>query len=501
VLARDPYGIKPLYYRVDDDGTLAFASDLRALCVGQASSPEVDRHALAAYLAFNSVPSPLSIYAGIRKLPAGHVLTCDERGLQISRYARPRPADREDLRREPLATLAPELLDRLRDSVRAHLVADVPVGVLLSGGVDSGALTALAAEASAARVRTFSVGFEDSSFDELAGARLVARRYDTDHREVVLRADAVAWLEAVAGAFDEPFADSSAVATYLVCGLASEHVKVVLSGEGADELFGGYYTYVADSLAPRIGRLAGAAAPVVRRLPSSSARASFDYRLKRFVQAAALPALERHHGWKEIFSEDARASLLLDAADLDDPVDLLRRRFAETEGAEALARLQDVDVGVYLADDLLVKTDRTSMAHSVEARVPFLDREVAALAYALPRSARVRGLDKKRLLRRAVAPLLPREVVHGRKRGFSIPAAGWLRGDLVPFAREVLSPAAVRRQGFFDPAAVNRLLERHIAGREDVSRQLWGLLSFALWYEQRDAARSGATGLPSSLVR
>ena len=219
------------------------------------------------------------------------------------------------------------------------------------------------------------------------------------------------------------------------------------------------------------------------------------------MQAAALPALERHHGWKEIFSEDARASLLLDAADLDDPVDLLRRRFAETEGAEALARLQDVDVGVYLADDLLVKTDRTSMAHSVEARVPFLDREVAALAYALPRSARVRGLDKKRLLRRAVAPLLPREVVHGRKRGFSIPAAGWLRGDLVPFAREVLSPAAVRRQGFFDPAAVSRLLERHVAGSEDVSRQLWGLLSFALWYEQRDAARSGATGLPSSLVR
>jgi asparagine synthase (glutamine-hydrolysing) len=260
-------------------------------------------------------------------------------------------------------------------------------------------------------------------------------------------------------------------------------VKVALSGEGGDELFGGYYTYVADLLAPRVGPLASAVRPLVERLPSSSAKASFDYKAKRFVRAAHLPPLERHHGWKEIFSTEARAQLLERPGTLD-PLTVLRARYAETEGAEQLARLQDVDLGVYLADDLLVKTDRASMAHSLEVRVPFLDTLVADFALALPSRLNVRGLAKKRLLRRAVEPLLPREVVHGRKRGFSIPAAAWLRGELEPFARDVLSPEQVRRQGFFRPEAVTRILDDHVAGREDLSRQLWGLLAFGLWHDR-----------------
>ena len=193
--------------------------------------------------------------------------------------------------------------------MRAHLVADVPVGVLLSGGVDSGALAALAAEESSEPVRTFSIGFEEASFDELAGARAVAERYGTLHRELVLRPDAALLLPALADAFDEPFADSSALPTYLVSQLAAEDVKVALSGEGGDELFGGYYTYVADLLAERVGPLASLARPLVERLPSSTRRASFDYKAKRFARAAHLPPLERHHGWKEIFSADARAEL------------------------------------------------------------------------------------------------------------------------------------------------------------------------------------------------
>jgi asparagine synthase (glutamine-hydrolysing) len=484
VLARDRYGIKPLYYR-DEDGELAFASELRALPRG-----DVDLDALEAFLAFNSVPAPYSIFAGTRKLPAGHLLVWEDGKTRIQRYARPAPVPASEVRGEGPAELAEELRARLRDSVRAHLIADVPVGVLLSGGVDSSLLAALAAQESGEPVHTFSIGFEERSFDELDDARSVAAMYGTRHEELVLRPDAALLLPRLAEAFDEPFADSSALPTYLVSELAARHVKVALSGEGGDELFGGYYTYAADLLALRVGRFAPGVRPLVERLPSSSRKASFDYKAKRFVRGANLPPLERHHAWKEIFSADLRAELAGRvgsdplSGSRSDPVDLLRERFAETESAELLARLQDVDLGTYLVDDLLVKTDRASMAHSLEARVPYLDPLVTGLALALPTRLKVRGLRKKVLLRKAAAPLLPRRIVYGRKRGFSIPAAAWLRGELEPFARDVLAPETLRRQGFFRPEPVTRLLDRHTAGEEDLSRQLWGLLAFTLWHER-----------------
>jgi asparagine synthase (glutamine-hydrolysing) len=493
VLARDPFGIKPLYYR-ENANELAFASELRALPRG-----EIDLDALEAFLAFNSVPGPYSIFREVRKLRPGHLLVWEEGEARVSRFARLAPLPAAELRREDDDELAEELRARLRDSVRAHLIADVSVGVLLSGGVDSSALAALAAQESSDPVHTFSIGFEERSFDELDDARSVAQQYGTRHEELVLRPDAALLLPALADAFDEPFADSSALPTYLVSELAARHVKVALSGEGGDELFGGYYTYAADLLALRVGRLAPLARPLVERLPSSGRRASFDYKAKRFVGAAGLPPLERHHAWKEIFSPEVRAELLgsdpLSGSRLD-PVDLLRARFAETEGAELLARLQDLDLGTYLVDDLLVKTDRASMAHSLEARVPYLDPLVAGLAQALPTRLKVSGLRKKRLLRKAAAPLLPRRIVYGRKRGFSIPAAAWLRGELEPFARDVLSPETMRRQAFFQPAIVASLLDRHVAGKEDLSRQLWGVLAFTLWYERHVERTPGALAEP-----
>jgi len=474
VLARDRFGIKPLYYR-DVDGELSFASELDALPKG-----DLDLDALEAFLATNTVPTPLSIFREIRKLPPGHVLTWEDGRVALERFARPGPLP---VRVDDEAELLEECRARLRDSVRAHLVSDVPVGVLLSGGVDSGALAALASEESSEPVRTFSIGFEEQSFDELAGARAVSERYGTRHRELVLRPDAALLLPALADAFDEPFADSSALPTYLVSRLAAEDVKVALSGEGGDELFGGYYTYAADLLAERFGRVATLAGPAIERLPSSSRRASFDYRAKRFVRAAHLPPLERHEGWKTIFSADARAELTGRRHGWD-PLSLERARFAETDGYELLTRLQDVDLGGYLVDDLLVKTDRASMAWSLETRVPFLDPAVANFAFSLPVRHKVRGLSKKRLLRKAMEPMLPDAVVNGRKRGFSIPAAAWLRGELEPFARETLAPETVRRQGYLRPEAVTSVLDRHVSGAEDLSRQIWGLLAFTLWYER-----------------
>jgi len=485
VLARDRFGIKPLYYR-EAGGELSFASELDALPKG-----DIDLDALEAFLAFNVVPGPLSIFEGIRKLLPGHVLTWQHGRFEIERFARPGPLPPRH--GEDEAELVEECRARLRDSVRAHLIADVPVGVLLSGGVDSGALAALAAEESTEPVRTFSIGFEEATFDELEDARAVARRYGTRHRELTLRPDAALLLPALAEAFDEPFADSSALPTYLVSKLASEDVKVALSGEGGDELFGGYYTYVADLLAERVGPLAARLRPLAERLPTSTKKVSFDYRLKRFTRAAALPPLERHHAYKEIFAADVRAELTGRRSGLD-PLVGYRERFAETEGHELVTRLQDVDFGLYLVDDLLTKTDRASMAWSLEARVPFMDTVVSNFAFSLPVKHKVRGFSKKRLLRKAVEPLLPREIVRGRKRGFSIPAAAWLRGRLEPFARETLSESTLRRQGFFRPEAVKRVIDDHVAGREDLSRQVWGLLSFTLWYErhvegvQRDAS-------------
>lgn len=477
VLARDPYGIKPLYYR-HLGGELRFASELRALPRG-----EIDLDAVEAFLTFNSIPAPYSIFRDVRKLPPGHVLVWENGEISLERYARPGPATEAELRDGDEAELVEELRARMRDSVRAHLLSDVPVGVLLSGGVDSAALAALAAQETPQPVHTFTIGFAERSFDERDDARLVAQRYGTEHHELLVRPEPELLLRALAEAFDEPFADSSALPTYLVSQLAAEHVKVALSGEGGDELFGGYYTYAADLWADHLAPLARAARPLVEALPASTRKASLDYKAKRFVRAAHLPPLERHHGWKEIFSAEARAELTGRQASFD-PVDVYRARYDETAKAPQLARLQDVDFGIYLVDDLLVKTDRASMAHSLEVRVPFLDPVVTNLAFALPTHLKVRGLAKKVLLRKAVEPLVPAEVVHGRKRGFSIPAAAWLRGELEPFARETLSPANLQRQGFFQAQPVTRLIDEHVAGREDWSRQLWGLLAFTLWYER-----------------
>ncbi len=469
VLARDRYGIKPLYYR-DTGDTLEFASELRALPRG-----EIDLDALEAFLAFNSIPAPYSIFRDTRKLPAGHVLVWEEQGgTTLERYARPGPVPADELRDDDEAELVEELRARLRDSVRAHLLADVPVGVLLSGGVDSAALAALAAQETSDAVHTFTIGFEERSFDERDDARRVAEKYGTNHHELLLRPDPQLLLPALAEAFDEPFADSSALPTYLVSQLAAEHVKVALSGEGGDELFGGYYTYAADLLADRVAPLARLARPLVERLPSSSA--SSELRLQgQAVRSRRAPAAARAPPRLEgdLLARHARRARGTRQR-LRPARRLSRALRARPDGADELSRLQDVDFGIYLVDDLLVKTDRASMAHSLEARVPFLDSVVTNFAFGLPAKHKVRGLSKKVLLRKAAEPLLPREVVHGRKRGFSIPAAAWLRGELEPFARETLSPATLRSQGFFEPEPVTRLLDEHVAGAQDWSRQLVG---------------------------
>jgi asparagine synthase (glutamine-hydrolysing) len=493
VLARDRFGIKPLYYRLSGD-TLSFASELKALLQQPDVSRDIDPSAVDAFLAFGFVPAPLSILREVRKLEPGCTLVWDaERGSQVAieRYARPAPVAVDQLRGESEDELAEELRARLRDSVRAHLVADVPVGVLLSGGVDSCTLAALASEATGG-ISTFTIGIEEEHFDERKLARLMSERYATDHHELVVQPDAVDLLPALVDAFDEPFADSSAIPTYIVAKLARSHVKVVLSGEGGDELFGGYNYYAGHALASRIGPAAGLLRPFVERLPTSTSKASsLDWRAKRFVRAAQLSPLERHYSWKSVFTPSERAALIREEwQDASDPLHALRAAYEGSAGAEDLSRMMGVDLSVFLVDDMLVKTDRASMAHSLEVRVPLLDPVVADLALALPRRLKVRGLSKKRLLRRAVAPLLPREILEGKKKGLVPPIGDWLRGPLQALTRDVLSPDAMRRQGFFEPQIVTRLIDEHAANRADNSRKIWALLNFSMWFDRYATATS-----------
>jgi asparagine synthase (glutamine-hydrolysing) len=464
VLARDRFGIKPLYYRVAG-GTLAFGSELKALLVLPDFSRELDPDAVEAYFDGGYVPAPLTIFRGARKLPQGHLLTLrvGDAEPSVDRYARPSPtsgiAGSDD-------ELAEELRVLLRDSVRAHLLSDVPVGVLLSGGVDSSALTALAAEQTSEPLHTFSIGFAEESYDELAKARVVAERFGTEHHELRLSPNIVELFPAVAESFDEPFADDAAIPTYLVSKLAAQTVKVSLAGEGGDELFGGYDVYAAHSVAG----LARPFTQLLRRVPSP--------RVRRFAGAATLPAFERHLAWKRMFTPEVRHGLLRSHG--VDPTAHYRARWDETNGADSLARVLDLDVGTYLADELLVKADRASMAHSLEVRVPFLDTALSVFAFGLPSRLKVRGLAKKRLLRKALAPLVPAEILSAPKHGFTLPAAQWLRGPLEPYARELLA----NDRGLFDDATLTQLLDDHVTGQSDNWKQLWTLLSFAAWYDR-----------------
>jgi asparagine synthase (glutamine-hydrolysing) len=478
VLVRDPFGIKPLVYaRVED--TLVFASELGALLRLADVPRDLDQQAVDELLAWGAVLGERTIVSAVRRVPPGSALIAEDGDIRIVHLVHPRPVARDDTRSASPA----ELRERLSDSVRAHLRGDAEVGVLLSGGVDSGMLCALAAQETGPGLSTFTVGFPgEASFDEREPAARIAARYRTRHREVTVTAtEAELYLADVAAAFDEPRADATALPYWLACRTAGEHVKAVLSGEGGDELLGGYQTYLADRLGAPAARAAALLGPVVRRLPSSSGRLPLDFRLRRLARGAGLDPLARHTAFKVLLDREQRA--LLGRPSDGEPLEVHRARFAETEDAELVARLQHVDLGTFCGDDLLCQADRAGMSHGVEVRVPYLDAEVAELALALPRGQRVTRTQTKPLLRAAAAPLLPAEVVRGPKKGFVAPAAAWLRGPLLPFAREVLHDAALERQGLVDPAGVRALLDRHVARREDLSRPLWSLLALTLWHD------------------
>jgi len=470
VLARDRLGKKPLLWARLPDGTLAFASELKALLRLPQLSREIDLDAVDAYLALQYVPGDRTALRGIHKLAPGHVLVAEGATERIERYWQPEPAD-------PSANDG-EWLERVRatvgEAVRKRLVADVPLGALLSGGIDSSIVVALMAQASSQPVRTFTVGFPDVRYDERAYARAVASRYGTLHEEVEIEEDIASTLPRLAATFDEPLGDEAAFPTFLIAEQARRHVTVALVGDGGDESFAGYERYVAHRLAERIPVLvaqAGAAAlrllPAARREPRSSL-----FRATRFLDVASAPAGQRYARLMEVFPVELRRELWSDTR-------LAQQVRLEPEG-HGVAGLQLLDLETYLPGDLLLKADLASMAHSLELRSPLLDHEVVALGLALPESLKTRGREGKVALRRAFAADLPPEVAGRGKTGFGVPLGRWFRSDLRDAAHDLLSSD----RGWFRPETVRRLLEEHESGRADHGHRLWCLLMLELWVRE-----------------
>jgi asparagine synthase (glutamine-hydrolysing) len=494
LLARDRMGIKPLHYAIDGS-RLVFASELKALLVDPDLRRGVDPVALDRYLALEFVPSPMSMVRGISKLPPAHTLTWSvaEGTSVLRRYWAPslgKGAGVADAR--GLDAQCEELRAVLLESVRKESISDVPLGVFLSGGIDSSAVAAMMTQLGS-EVKSFSVGFADRSFDESGYARQVARHLGTDHYELVLEPDMLLGLiPKLPELLDEPLGDASIIPTYLLSEFTRRHVKVALGGDGGDELFAGYPTLQAHRLAGYYRRVPGMlrrglVEPVVRRLPVSRGNLSFDFRAKRFVGGAAYPLGERHERWMGSFAGEERAALV--SREVREAVARSGRAGLDAFGDGAvgprdpLNQVLLMDMRGYLENDILVKLDRASMMASLEGRVPLLNNDFVEYATGLPLDLKLRGLRSKFLFKRALKGLLPDAILGRPKKGFGIPVAEWFRGPLREQMLSVLSPERMARKGFFEPATVGALVREHLEGRRDNRKQLWTLFAFELWHD------------------
>ncbi|MGD0712597.1 MAG: asparagine synthase (glutamine-hydrolyzing) [Gaiellaceae bacterium] len=479
VLARDRLGKKPLVWTRLADGTFAFASELKALLGLPGLRREPDLAALDAYLALQYVPGTRTGLRAVRRVEPGSLLVVEGDAQTAERYWEPQ------LERLPLSDDA--WLERVREevtaAVRKRLVADVPLGALLSGGIDSAIVVALMAQASAEPVRTFTVGFADERYDERPFARAVAERWSTRHEEVVLEPDAAATLPRLAAAFDEPLGDEAALPLFLICEAARQEVTVALVGDGGDESFAGYERYAAMGLADRVpGPAAAAGARLLRALPAGRReRRSPVFRAARFLDAAAVPRAERYGQLMQVFTLGQRAELWTDEAKAEIGVLMSPGFLLGQPPAPGIAGLQLLDIATYLPGDLLPKSDIASMAHSLELRSPLLDHRVVELGLALPESLKQHGREAKLALRRAFADELPPLVAQRGKSGFGVPLARWFRGELAPLAYELLLDERARSRAWFRPGAVARLLDEHAVERADHGHRLWTLVMLELW--------------------
>jgi asparagine synthase (glutamine-hydrolysing) len=522
-LVRDRLGEKPLYYGWMGQ-TFLFGSELKALAAHPEFKDEVNRDALALYLRYNCIPAPYSIYRGIKKLPPATKLTVTVPNMHAISFPRPYWSAEEAVRRgleEPFAGSEEEAIARLdallRQAVKMRMVADVPLGAFLSGGVDSSTIVALMQQQFRRPVRTFSIGFHDEAYNEAKYAATVARHLGTEHTEFYVSAEeAMRVIPNLPKFYDEPFSDSSQIPTYLVSALARRYVTVSLSGDGGDELFGGYKRYFlwgriwnAIQWAPAF--LREAAAWSLRRVGPQRWNRVLGFALSHFPSARDIAApgekmekLAQMLSAKDSFSryqvvisdwESSDSAIRGGAA----PSSMLHERSVGPEFRDFRLQMMFLDAVTYLPDDILVKLDRAAMAVNLESRVPFLDHRVVEFAAGLPLSLKLRNGKGKWILRRLLYQYVPHELIDRPKKGFSLPIAEWLRGPLREWAEELLSENRLRGDGYFHPKVIRRIWEDHVSGRRDLRHHLWALLMFQAWLDHEDLRRRRSTPLPSTV--
>jgi asparagine synthase (glutamine-hydrolysing) len=500
LLARDRVGKKPLLYSIRD-GVLTWASEMGALLQGADIPREVDHVALDRYLAFGYVPGPLTALKGVSKLPPAHTLVMRDGNATLERYWKLDYARKLDA---PVEEICERIRGAILAATRRRLIADVPLGAFLSGGIDSSAVVAAMARLSPEPVRTFSIGFDHEDHDELPHARRIAERFGTVHEEFRVQADAVSVVPRIVRHYGEPFADSSAIPSFYLAELTRRHVTVALNGDGGDESFAGYTRYVANALAARLDRvppaLRRAIATAGGRLPDRGAESSPLNRARRMAIGLGLEAPQRHARYVTWFDLAQRRALYTPdfaaAVGDSDAYAEIGTRWAEASGETVIDRMLEVDVGTLLVDDLIAKIDIATMAHALEARSPLLDHELMELAASIPAEMKVRGGEKKWILRRALREWLPDDILDRPKQGFTVPLSSWLRNDLQGWARELLLDRSSLGRGQFDPRAVRRLLDRHAAGADGDAKRIYSLLMLELW--QREFVDAPAMALPAA---
>jgi asparagine synthase (glutamine-hydrolysing) len=481
-IARDRVGKKPLYYTLTPQGTLVFGSELKSLLEHPEVERKIDIEALDAYLTFGYVPDPLSIFRGIRKLPPGHFLTFVDGRVLINQYwdfrFEPAPARREEEYLEELRAL-------LDEAVRIRLVADVPLGAFLSGGIDSSTVVGLMARHMGRPVKTFSIGFHEDSFSELKYARVTARKFGTDHHEFIVTPDICHIVDQLVWHYDEPFADSSSIPTYMVSKLAREHVTVALSGDGGDELFAGYTRYVIDRQRSGFARLPRAVrrrlmAPLSRHLPHNAWG-------RNYLHNVALDPLDRYIDSVSVFTGlNKRALYAGDLAGCLRQEAGMTARFrecaAQVRSGDPLDPLLYLDSKTYLPGDILTKVDRMSMAVSLESRAPLLDHKLIEFVATIPASLKLKGLETKHIFKRAVRGLVPDEILDRPKQGFGMPIQQWINQELRDYIRDTLLERRTRERGYFNQRYIDLLFDEHRRHRRDHSPQLWALFMLELWH-------------------
>ncbi|MCJ7545948.1 MAG: asparagine synthase (glutamine-hydrolyzing) [Deltaproteobacteria bacterium] len=490
LLARDRIGIKPLFYAYNGKG-LAFASEPKALLKIPWLEGRLDPHGLSHYLSYDFIPAPYCIYEDIKKVPPGHQVVYQNGALRCERYWDLDLRDRFDGNVDE-GELCELIWKEFCRVVKTHLISDVPLGVLLSGGIDSTSVLAALRYEGVDDVKTFSIGFDDPSFDESRYFRRAATFFETEHHEEILAPQKlIEIIPEVAAILDEPLADASIMPTYLLSRFTKGYVKVALGGDGGDELFAGYPTHQAFLLARYYGKIPWVlryfTEAVVKRLPVSFDNMSLDFRAKKFINGIPYPPVERHYTWMGTFSPDEKEELLAPGMKRQledcDSFDVLHDYLEGKTFSSELGKLLYLDTKLYLQDGVLAKVDRASMAHGLEVRVPFLDHRFVELVTGLPEGLKLKGFTTKYIWKKAIKDRIPDEIARRGKKGFGIPIGKWFLKELKELMLELLSEKRLKEQGIFNPAAVKRLVADHLTHRADNRKKLWNLLIFQLWWD------------------